>query len=332
MTSPLIVGLCGTRLTADEAAFLAEARPLGLILFRRNIGSREEIVRLVEDARAASGARLVLIDQEGGRVQRIGPPLAERYPPARSIGALYARDAEAGARAAWLAGHLIAADLLPLGINTPCLPVADVPVPGAHDVIGDRAYAEEPDAVARLAGAAMDGVLAAGALPVVKHVPGHGRACADSHFSLPVVDAPRDALERDFAPFRALAAAPLGMTAHVVYNALDTDLPATLSSTVLDLIRRDIGFDGLLMTDDISMGALTGDIGANARASLVAGCDCVLHCNGDMDEMTAVAGALGPIGPDAARRLDAAHAALGAGPGDVTALREEFHSLVGAVA
>ncbi len=342
MTSPLIVGLAGTRLSVDEADFLVQTRPLGIILFRRNIGDADDIARLVRDATAASGARLVLVDQEGGRVQRIGPPIAERYPPARTIGALAAKDPEAGARAAWLAGYLIAADLLPLGINTPCLPVADVPVPGAHDVIGDRAYAEDPAVVAHLAGAAAEGVLAAGALPVVKHVPGHGRAWVDSHVSLPVVEAGREELERDFAPFRALSGVPLGMTAHVVYTALDGERPATLSPSVLDLIRRDIGFDGLLMTDDISMGALTGDaltggaltasIEDNARASIAAGCDCVLHCNGNLNEMRAVAAALEPIGAEAGRRLGAAHARLGAAPGDVAGLRDEFRSLVGAVA
>ncbi|UOM34534.1 beta-N-acetylhexosaminidase [Acuticoccus sp. I52.16.1] len=330
MTSPLIVGLAGTRLGAAEADYLAAAEPLGIILFKRNIAGADEIARLVEDATAASGARLVLIDQEGGRVQRIGPPLAGRYPPARAIGDLYVRDPAAGARAAWLAGHLIAADLAPLGINTPCLPVADVPVPGAHDVIGDRAYAEDAARVAHLAGEAAAGVLAAGALPVVKHVPGHGRAAVDSHVSLPTVDAPRAALEADFAPFRALAGLPVGMTAHVVYEALDAARPATLSPVVVDVIRRDIGFAGLLMTDDISMGALTGDIGANAAASLAAGCDCVLHCNGDLDEMRAVAAALPPIAPDAARRLAAAHACLGPGRGDLAALREEFQALMGA--
>lgn len=330
MTAPLIVGLSGTALTADEAAFLAATRPLGLILFKRNIGTADEITRLVAAAQEASGARLVLIDQEGGRVQRIGPPLAPRYPPAASIGALHAADPARAARAAWLAGHLIAADLAPFGINTPCLPVADVPVPGAHDVIGDRAYGQTPDIVAALAGAAAEGVMAAGALPVVKHIPGHGRAWVDSHVSLPVVEADRTALERDFAPFRALAATPVGMTAHVVYTAIDPARPATLSPAAIDLIRTDIGFDGLLMGDDISMGAISGDIGANAAASLAAGCDCVLHCNGDLGEMDAIAAAIGPMTDAAARRLAAAHARLGPAPADVAALRDEFADLVGA--
>ena len=330
MTRPLIVGLAGTRLTDEERDYLAAARPLGFILFRRNIGTAEEIARLVADAQAASGAKLVLIDQEGGRVQRIGPPIVEHYPPARAIGDLFARDAEAGRRAAWLAGHLIAADLMALGINTPCLPVADVPVPGAHDVIGDRAYAMTPDAVATLAGACVEGVLAAGALPVIKHVPGHGRAVTDSHVGLPVVDATIADLQRDFAPFRALAAAPVGMTAHVVYTALDPARPATLSPTLVELVRRDIGFDGLLLTDDITMGALTGDMADNARAALAAGCDCILHCSGDLSEMEAIAAALDPISGDAARRLAAAEARLGTALADVAALRDEFHALVGA--
>lgn len=331
MTAPLIVGLAGTRLTAAEAAFLGQAKPLGLILFKRNIGTAEEIVRLVDEARAASGARLTLIDQEGGRVQRIGPPLIAPYPTGRAIGDIARRDLAAGTRAAWLAGHLIAADLAPFGLNTPCLPVADVPVPGAHDVIGDRAYGEDPALVARLATAAAEGVLAAGALPVVKHIPGHGRAWVDSHVSLPVVDALRTELERDFAPFRALARMPLAMTAHVVYSGIDADRPATLSPDAIHLIRKDIGFDGLLMTDDISMGALSGSIADNARAALKAGCDCVLHCNGSLAEMKAIAAALEPMTPAATRRLEAAHARLGPAPADLAALKEEFAALTGAI-
>lgn len=330
MPSPLIVGLAGTVLTEAERGFLDAVRPLGIILFRRNLGDASQIARLVESACEAAAANLVLIDQEGGRVQRLGPPLAPRYPAAAAIGAVHARDPEGGRRAAWLAGHLIATDLLALGINVPCLPVADVPVPGAHDVIGDRAYSSHPLAVAELAGAAAAGVLAAGALPVVKHIPGHGRASVDSHREPPVVTAPREALEVDFEPFRALSALPLAMTAHVIYTALDAERPATLSPAVIGTIRENIGFDGLLMTDDISMGALAGDIGANAAAALGAGCDCVLHCNGDLAEMERIAAALPATSAAAAVRLDAATARLAPHRADVAGLRAEFGALVGA--
>ena len=331
--APLIVGLSGTRLSAREADYLGSVRPLGLILFARNIETAAQVSALVTDAVAASGADLVFVDQEGGRVQRVRPPLAPRYPAAAVIGALYGRDAAQGLRAAWLAGRLIASDLLPLGLNAPCLPVADVPVPGAHDIIGDRAWGTTPEAVAALAGAAAEGVLAAGALPVVKHIPGHGRAGVDSHVSLPRVDAPRAALETDFAPFRALSHLPMAMTAHVLYTSLDPALPATLSPAVIGLIRDDIGFDGLLMTDDISMGAMGGSIADNARAALAAGCDCVLHCNGRMDEMERIAEALPEMSPDAARRLGRVKTARRQPPEDDTAaLRREFGALLGAAA
>ncbi|WP_108661634.1 beta-N-acetylhexosaminidase [Acuticoccus kandeliae] len=328
MTAPLIVGLAGVSLTDDERAYLRDVRPLGIILFARNIGDAAQISRLTEEAAALSGAGLVFIDQEGGRVQRIRPPLVPRYPPAATIGRLYARDVEAGRRAAHLVGLLIASDLLPLGINAPCLPVADVPVPGSHDVIGDRAYGTTPEAVSVLAGAVADGVLEAGAFPVVKHIPGHGRAMVDSHVSLPVVEATREALEVDFAPFRALSALPMAMTAHVRYTALDETRCATLSPRVISLIRNEIGFGGLLMSDDISMGALGGDLADNAAAALAAGCDCVLHCNGDMDEMRLIADRLPPMAPSAATRLAAVLARRNKAPaGDIAALREEFSAL-----
>ncbi|MCF3933046.1 beta-N-acetylhexosaminidase [Acuticoccus sp. M5D2P5] len=329
--APLIVGLAGIRLREDERAFLAETRPLGIILFARNIGSAEEIERLVADAKAASGASLVFIDQEGGRVQRIRPPLVPRYPPAAAIGRVFEADEAAGRRAAYLVGYLIASDLARFGINAPCLPVADVPVPGSHDVIGDRAYATTPGAVAILAGAAAAGVKAAGGFPVLKHIPGHGRAAVDSHVSLPVVDASREALEADFTPFRELSALPMAMTAHVRYTALDPARCATLSPTVINLIRNEIGFDGLLMSDDISMGALGSDLADNAAAALAAGCDCVLHCNGDLAEMRLLADHLAPMAPLAARRLaQVLNGRSAPEAGDIEAMREEFAALTGA--
>lgn len=327
MTAPLVVGLAGPRLTDAERDFLRQAQPAGVILFRRNIGGREELRRLIGAVREAADG-LLFVDQEGGRVQRLVPPLAPRYPAAARVGALHARDAEAGLRAAFLLGRLIGEDLRALGIDSPALPVADVAEKGAHDVIGDRAFAYEPDAVAALAGAAAEGVLAAGCLPVVKHVPGHGRARADSHVECPAVDAPREALERDLAPFRALAGLPMMMTAHVRYTALDRERPATLSPAVLRLVREEIGFDGLILTDDIVMGALGPDRVASGVAALKAGCDVVLHCSGDLPEMEALAAAVPRV--DAAR-LDAAKAARRVSDDtDVAAAREEFAALMAA--
>lgn len=330
MHAPLIAGLAGTGLSPFEEDFLKTVKPFGIIVFKRNISGGLQLAELVAAAKAASGAMLAFVDQEGGRVQRLRPPLAPRYPAAAAIGELHQRDRQAGARAAWLSGRLIGADLVAYGLDSPCLPVADVPVPGAHDVIGDRAFGHDAAAVAALAGAAAEGVLAAGCLPVVKHIPGHGRAAADSHFSLPDVAASREALESDFAPFRALADTPMAMTAHVRYAALDPERPATLSPAVIDVVRREIGYDGLLMSDDISMGALGADVGTNAAAALAAGCDCVLHCNGDRDEMEAIAQRLPPMGEAARMRLDRALAARRTPePADLAALRAEFAALLG---
>jgi len=330
MTAPLIVGLEGHHLLRQERDFLERVRPLGIIVFARNVDTAAQLERLVRDAKAAAGAELGFVDQEGGRVQRLRPPLAPRYPAARAIGAVFARDPTAGVRAAFLAGRLIGHDIAAFGLDSPCLPVADVPIPGAHDVIGDRAYGEEPETVAVLAGAAASGVLASGGLPVVKHIPGHGRARADSHVGLPDVEAPADALTRDFAPFQALSGLPMGMTAHVRYRAIDPERSATLSPAAIALIRKEIGFNGLLMTDDISMGALGGKVEENAAAALAAGCDCVLHCNGRLGEMEAIADALPPITEAAAARLEAALAARSAPQeADIDALRAEFATLFG---
>ena len=327
--APLIVGLAGTRLGPDESAFLRDVRPFGIILFARNIETGAQVRDLLGAAQDASGAPLTLVDQEGGRVQRVRPPLAPRQPPGAQVGAAAARNPANAARIGWLSGRLVAGDVAPLGFNTPCLPVADVPVEGAHDVIGDRAYGHDPAHVARVAAAVAEGVLAAGCLPVVKHIPGHGRATADSHFSLPTVRASRAELERDFAPFQALAHLPLAMSAHVTFSAID-DTPATLSPKVVgEVIRQQIGFDGLLMTDDISMRALRGDLGTLSRRALDAGCDAVLHCNGKMREMRTIADALPPMATAAQRRLDAACAALRpADAADLDALRAEFAALV----
>jgi len=233
----------------------------------------------------------VFIDQEGGRVQRLRPPLAPNYPAGGALGALWRNDREAGTRAAWLMARLHAFDLLRFGITADCLPVLDVPVEGASDVIGARAYGKEPGAVIELGRAAAEGLMSGGVLPVMKHIPGHGRAFADTHFELPTVDTPLSELRRhDFAPFKALNHLPMAMTAHVVYSAVDPKNPATTSAKVVnDIIRGEIGFDGLLMSDDTSMKALSGDFPTKAAAILAAGCDLVLHCNGVFEEMAGIA-------------------------------------------
>jgi beta-N-acetylhexosaminidase len=304
-----ITGLSGLELSTDERSFLREARPWGLILFKRNIDNPDQVIALIGEALHEIGAWTpVLVDQEGGRVQRLGPPHWPVYPAAAAYGALYDRDRAAGLAAARLGARLIAADLYSLGITVDCLPLADVPVAGADRVIGDRAYGETADKVAALAAAVADGLQAGGVLPVLKHLPGHGRATADSHLQLPVVSADRATLEAtDFAAFRPLKKLPLGMTAHVVFSAIDPVLPATCSATIIrEVIRGFIGFDGLLMSDDVSMGALSGTLTERTRAALSAGCDLVLHCNGRLDEMQAVANEAPELAGEAARRAAAA--------------------------
>jgi beta-N-acetylhexosaminidase len=286
-----------------------EARPWGLILFKRNIETPAQVAALVASFREAVGVDApVLVDQEGGRVQRIGPPHWPSYPAAAVYGALYERDQESGLAAARLGARLIAQDLQCLGIDIDCLPVADLPVPGADPVIGDRAYGETPAKVAALARAAAEGLMAGGVLPVLKHLPGHGRAAADSHLKLPMVEASRDELDAtDFATFRPLAELPLGMTAHVVFCTYDPVNPATTSVTMVqDVIRDSIGFKGLLMSDDVSMGALSGSLAERTRAALAAGCDIILHCNGELAEMEAVANAAPLLAGESARRAAAA--------------------------
>jgi beta-N-acetylhexosaminidase len=327
-----ITGLSGLILTPDERAFLREARPWGMILFKRNVEDRAQVSALVREVLHELGAAApVLIDQEGGRVQRLGPPHWPAYPPGRAYGAIYHRDRAAGLAAARLGARLIAADLTELGINIDCLPLADVPVAGSDQVIGDRAYGDTPEQVAALAAAIADGLMDGGVLPVLKHIPGHGRANADSHLKLPVVDAGRATLEAsDFAAFRPLNRLPLGMTAHVVFTAIDPVQPATTSATIISqVIRGLIGFDGLLMGDDVSMGALSGTIGERARASLKAGCDLVLHCNGKLDEMRAVAAEAPELSGAGKRRADAA-LAVRKSPSriDLPASRREFAAMM----
>ncbi len=292
----MILGCAGHRITAREAALFAAERPWGLILFARNIGDAAQVAELTAHFRDLVGRpdAPVFIDQEGGRVQRIRAPIARRYPPARPIGALHAADRAAGLDAAHLMGRLIAADLTPLGITVDCLPVLDVPQPGSHDVIGDRAFASDPDTVIALGQALADGLIAGGVLPVMKHIPGHGRTRVDSHSSLPRVDAPLAELRRvDFAPFVALSHLPMAMTAHIVFAAIDAERPATTSAQVInDIVRGAIGFDGLLVSDDLFMDALSGDLPSRTRACLSAGCDIALICHDAGDDMEAVMNAV----------------------------------------
>jgi beta-N-acetylhexosaminidase len=330
-----ITGTSGLSLTAEEREFLRVERPWGLILFKRNVDNPLQVARLVQEFRetVGDGDAPVLIDQEGGRVQRLSPPHWPVYPPGAVFGALYDRDRAAGLKAARLSAQLIATDLTDLGITVDCLPLADVPAPGADVVIGDRAYGTDPDKVAAIARAVTEGLEQGGVLPVLKHIPGHGRATADTHHRLPVVDALKDDLEAiDFAAFRMLADLPMAMTAHVVFSAIDGAQPATTSATIIEtVIRGTIGFQGLLMSDDVSMNALTGSIAERTRAIVSAGCDMVLHCNGKLEEMRQVAGEAPEL---SAQALDRARRALASRkppqPFDREAARAELDALTGA--
>jgi beta-N-acetylhexosaminidase len=329
-----ILGCAGPRLTADERALFAATRPWGLILFKRNVEDPAQVANLTQEFRAVVGrsGAPVFVDQEGGRVQRLGPPHWPAYPPAAKYGEIYTRDHEQGLMAARVGAELIAADLMALGINVDCLPVADLRRPEGHNVIGDRAYGADPETVARLARAAADGLLAGGVLPVIKHIPGHGRAHADSHKELPVVEATLAELDRtDFDSFRPLNDLPIAMTAHVVYTAVDPDRPATISPLVIgEVIRRRIGFDGLLLTDDLSMTALAGSLGDRAVAAFAAGCDMALHCNGKLAEMREVAAAAPILTGEAARRAAAALTCLrpATKPGNLHEARARFSAMI----
>lgn len=311
-----ILGCSGPTLSSEERAFFRDARPWGFILFARNVESADQVRRLTDEMRAAVGREdaPILVDQEGGRVQRLGPPHWRRYPPGRAYGRL--KGAAQRREMTRLGARLLANDLAAVGISVDCLPVLDVPDPEAHEVIGDRAYGEEPEDVAVLGRAACEGLIAGGVLPVIKHMPGHGRARVDSHKDLPVVTASREELaQRDFSPFRALSDMPMAMTAHVIYAALDAERPATTSPAVFDeVIRGEIGFDGLVMTDDLSMQALKGGFAERARAARAAGCDVVLHCNGEMREMREVVEGAGEMTGRSAERAAAALARLPRAP------------------
>ena len=331
----IVLGCAGERLSAEERRLFAAADPFGFVLFRRNCRDPDQLRALVDEMRAAV-ARAdapVLIDQEGGRVARLQPPHWRTYPAAARIGAL---PDPLAAEAARLGARLMADDLAALGITVDALPVLDLPAPGADPVIGDRAYGSEPERVARLGRAVCEGMLAGGVLPIVKHIPGHGRAQVDSHRDCPRVDASWELLTAsDFAPFRALSAMPWAMTAHIVYTAIDPAAPATFSQRMIDeIIRGDIGFDGVLVSDDISMGALEGSLAERTRRSLAAGCDLALHCNGALAEMEEVAEAAPPLSALARERLARAEALRqrSAQPFDRKATEMRFAELLGETA
>ena len=318
MPKAVILGCEGPGLSDWERAFFGRAQPFGFILFARNCIDPEQIRALVGDLRGAVGRDApVLIDQEGGRVARLKPPTWRAAPPAARFGELAARDPGAGEMATRLNARLIAEELRALGITVDCLPLLDLRRPETHTAIGDRAFAADPSLVARLGRAVSDGLLDGGVMPVVKHMPGHGRAVVDSHDELPVVHSDLATLEAsDFAPFRALRDAPWGMTAHIVFPAIDPEHPVTTSArAIAEVIRGRIGFGGVLVSDDLSMSALSGSLGERAAAAIEAGCDLALHCNGDPDEMEAVAGAVGPVGAATQERLARAEATLQARAG-----------------
>ena len=333
----LILGCAGTSLTREEKSFYRNECPWGFILFARNISEPEQIRDLVAEMRDCIGRPQapVFIDQEGGRVQRLRPPLAPNYPAGAAFGALYRENEEAGLRAAWLLARLHAFDLLRYGITADCLPVLDVPVEGANDVIGARAYAKDPSIVTALGRAAAEGLMSGGVIPVMKHISGHGRAFADTHLELPTVTTSLKELRRhDFAPFQALNQLPMAMTAHVIFSAVDPSNPATTSGKVVEeIIRGEIGFDGLLVSDDTSMKALSGDFQTKAASILAAGVDLVLHCNGVMEEMVAVASRAKPLEGKALERANKALASVkGQDDKDEAELRAEFADYFEAVA
>jgi beta-N-acetylhexosaminidase len=328
-----ITGVSGPQLSDLEREFIRSERPWGFILFKRNIETPAQVTRLVGELRETLGDldAPVLIDQEGGRVQRLGPPHWPVYPAGAVFGALYDIDSALGLAAARLSSRLIAADLSELGVTVDCLPLADVPVAGADAVIGNRAYGTEPKKVAAIGRAVTEGLEQGGVLPVLKHIPGHGRATADTHFRLPEVDTAKSELERtDFAAFQPLADLPMAMTAHVVFSALDPAHPATTSATIIEqVIRGVIGFQGLLMSDDVSMNALAGSIAERTRAIIDAGCDMVLHCNGDLGEMREVARETPELSGKALERARRALASRKAPqPFDRQAARAELDALI----
>lgn len=311
--SSAILGMLGTSLSADEAAFFKELNPYGFILFARNCESPAQIRSLIDSLKNAVGREPlpILIDQEGGRVARLKPPHWPAFPTAEKLASIYRKDKEKAKQAVYLNARLIAAELTSLGITVNCAPLADLPVAGAHDIIGDRAFGRTPQQVIDLARAMASGLMDGGVVPVLKHIPGHGRANADSHEELPVVNESIETLRAsDFVPFKALADLPMAMTAHVLYTAIDKERMATVSPVAIELIRNELGFNGLLMSDDLSMKAMKGSFAQRTKDTLAAGCDVVLHCNGNMDEMKSLAEGLAPLQGVALERGNKALAAI----------------------
>jgi beta-N-acetylhexosaminidase len=301
-----IYGLSGTELTADERDFFRDARPVGYILFKRNIESKQQLRALTDAIRDLEGHDEVpiLIDQEGGRVARMRPPEWPAFPSGEAFDQLYRLAPSSAIEAARVNARALGLMLHDVGVNVDCLPMLDVRQPGASDIVGDRALGSEPMQVAALGKAILDGLASAGALGVIKHIPGHGRALVDSHHELPVVEASEEELTVDLEPFERLREAPMGMTSHILYSAWDADRPASQSPFVIqEIIRLRIGFDGFLMSDDIGMEALAGDHGERAAACVTAGCDVALHCDGKLENMLLVANAVGEISPEGAARL-----------------------------
>ncbi len=333
MTSKaFIIGCEGHQLSDEEVAFIKDQRPWGFIIFARNIDTPDQVRSLCAQFRECVGREdaPILIDEEGGRVQRLRPPHWNSYPAGKILGDIYQKDNAAGLRAAWVHARLIARDLHDIGVNVDCLPVLDVPVEGAHDAIGNRAYSFDPDIVAEIGRQVVEGLKDGGVLPVIKHMPGHGRAMSDSHFDLPRVDEDLETLlASDFKPFTALNQVAMAMTAHIVFNAIDPDLPSTTSKRMIDeIIRGSMGFDGLLMSDDVSMSALSGDYRQRSEQIFAAGCDIVLHCNGLMDEMQQVSAVTPQLSGESLKRANRALGELKpAQDADISALQSEFEAL-----
>jgi beta-N-acetylhexosaminidase len=332
MTTAAILGCAGPTLSSEERRFFGDADPLGFVLFQRNCQTPEQVGRLVQDLRdsVARADAPVLIDQEGGRVARLRPPAWRKAPAAGRFGVLAAQDAKLAVEAARLNAELMGRELADLGITVDCVPVLDLQFEGASNVVGDRGFAADPELVAQLGRAVCEGLLSAGITPVLKHMPGHGRALVDSHHALPEVDVPLATLRQtDFVPFLRLADMPWAMTSHVLYKAIDPERPATTSPVIIeDIIRGELGFAGVLVSDDLSMEALRGDLGDRAKRARAAGCDLALHCNGRLDEMRAVAAASGSISNATAARLARAPAATSPAPMNIASAEARLDQLL----
>lgn len=335
MPAAVIFGCSGLRLSDAEQRFFADADPWGFILFDRNISDPQQVTDLVTSLREAVGRPApVLVDQEGGRVARLRPPHWREWGAAGALADRTDLSAERICQAFVLRYCLIAMELIKLGITVNCAPVVDIPTESAHDVIGDRALGQTPEQVARNGRAVCDGLMRGGVLPILKHIPGHGRAAVDSHEELPVVDASAAVLvDSDFVPFRELAAYPIAMTAHIVYPALDAEHCATNSTTIInDVVRGTIGFEGLLLSDDLGMGALSGDLEQRAKQAFAAGCDVALHCDGELQSMRKVAAATPALAREAQARADAVtqwNAPAANGPETFEEVEAEYRQLVG---